>query len=647
MGRVTAAGGTTATSRATRAGRSAAAGKSAAAASRTAAAALALVLCGCGDLGAGREDEVRDADHAAGVATGASEAGVVAAADGAGGPGGADAAAQASRSAMDVIIENGRIVDGTGAAWFYGDLGIEGDRIAAVVPAGGLADVQAGARIDAAGKIVSPGFIDILSHARAPLLNGDGRLVGKITQGITTEIMGESSTNAPSNEKTDRALGIDRDSEENRDRPDFSGRRGFDAWLRAMKDNGASPNFGSFVGATTIRIYAKGEAAGPATEAELDTMRAVARWAMEDGAFGVGSALVYPPAAFASTDELVEVVAATAPYGGVYITHLRSEADRLLEAMDEAIEIGVRGGVPVEIYHLKAAGIRNHHKAAHAIAKIDSARAAGMDVQANMYPYTAGGTGLAALLPPWASEGGRLLRNLEDPAMRQRIHDEVMGDEGDWENFGALATAEGVLITSVAATRRDGEPTGAAKYAGMRLSEVASDMGVDWVDAAIELVLMTRSAAGMVIFMMSEDNVRLQLQQPWIKIGTDASGYDPERSSGMVHPRSYGTYPRILGRYVRDEGVIPVEDAVRKMSSAVATRLSISDRGLLRRGMYADVVVFDPVVVGDRATYQEPHQLSVGVEQVFVNGVHVLRNGEHTGAKPGRIVRGPGYLPTR
>lgn len=617
----------------------------------TGAAALVLWLGACVDTGSQGAGDPGVAGEASQVAEGAPEAGgageVGTSADGLGADGGTrDDPGQASRPAMDVVVENGRIVDGTGAAWFYGDLGIAGDRIAAVVPAGGLAGAEARTRIDATGKVVSPGFIDILSHARAPLLAGDGRLVGKITQGITTEIMGESSTNAPSNEKTDRALGIDRSRDEDRERPDFSGRRGFDAWLRAMEANGASPNFGSFVGATTIRIYAKGEAAGPATEAELDTMRAVARWAMEDGAFGVGSALVYPPAAFASTDELVEVVAAVAPYGGLYITHLRSEGDRLLEAMDEAIEIGRRGGAPVEIYHLKAAGVRNHGKAMQAIAKIDSARAAGMDVQANMYPYTAGGTGLAALLPPWASDGGRLLRNLEDPETRRRIHDEVLGDQGDWENFGALATPEGVLITSVAATGRDGEPTGAAKYAGMRLSEVAEDMGVDWVDAAIELVRMTRSAAGMVVFMMSEDNVRLQLQQPWIKIGTDASGWDPERAGAMVHPRSYGTYPRILGRYVRDEGVIPLEDAVRKMTSAVATRLSISDRGLLRAGAYADVIVFDPATVGDRATYRQPHQLSVGVEQVFVNGVHVLRDGAHTGAKPGRIVRGPGYRPT-
>ncbi len=550
----------------------------------------------------------------------------------------------ADDGALDVVIANGRVVDGTGAAWFHGDVGIRGDRIAALTPAGGLADADAATRIDATGKVVSPGFIDIQSHARGPLLSGDGRLLGKITQGITTEIMGEGWTNAPANANTDRGAGLV-DPEAAAERRDFSGPGGFDAWLNAMLANGASPNFGSFVGATTIRVYAMGEAAGPASAAQLDSMRTVTRWAMEGGAFGVATALIYPPGNFASAEELGEVVAASAPYGGLYITHMRSEADRFLEAIDEAIEIGERGGVPVEIYHLKAAGVRNYHKAALAIAKIDSARAGGFDVQANMYPYTAGGTGLSALLPPWASENGALLDNLRDAEVRQRIHDEVLADTADWENLGVLSTPEGVLVTAAAETGPDGESTGAGRFVGMRLAEIAAEMGVDWVDAAIEIILMTGGQAGMVVFMMDEANVALQLRQPWIKIGTDASGFDPDSVTGMAHPRSYGTYPRILGKYVRDEGVLTLEDAIRKMTSAVATRLSIADRGLLRPGMFADVVVFDPETVGDRATFEDPHQLSAGVEEVFVNGVQVLRGGEHTGAKPGRIVRGPGYRP--
>ena len=577
---------------------------------------LAAFLCACGEGGG----------------TGAGETGYGSASPSGGGR-------------VDVVIEGGRIVDGTGAAWFHGDIGIRGDRIAAVTGAGGLSSVDAATRIDATGKVVSPGFIDIQSHARGPLLNGDGRLLGKITQGITTEIMGEGWTNAPANANTEAGAGLV-DPEARGTKHDFSGPRGFDRWLRAMAANGGSPNFGSFVGATTVRVYAMGESAGDASQAQLDTMRAVTRWAMEDGAFGVASALIYPPGNFAGTAELAEVVAATAPYGGVYITHMRSEADRFLEAIDEAIEIGERAGVPVEIYHLKAAGARNHPKAALAIAKIDSARAAGVDVQANMYPYVAGGTGISALFPPWASEDGRLLDNMSDPETRRRIHAEVLADGPEWENFGTLSTPAGVLLTSVGETGGpEGEPTGAEGYVGMRLAEIAAEMGVDWVEAAMEITLMTAGHAGMVIFMMSEENVALQLRQPWIKIGTDASGFDPADVTGMVHPRSYGTYPRILGRYVRDEGVITLEDAIRKMTSAVATRLSIHDRGVLKPGMYADVVVFDPATVGDRATFEEPHQLSVGVEEVLVNGVQVLRAGEHTGAKPGRIVRGPGYKP--
>ncbi|MEZ4416707.1 MAG: D-aminoacylase [Gemmatimonadota bacterium] len=541
----------------------------------------------------------------------------------------------AAAGAYDLILSGGKIVDGTGAAWFYGDLGIRADRIAAITPAGVLAGATAGTRIDATGMVVSPGFIDIQSHSRGAFLTGDGRVLGKITQGITTEIMGEGWTNAPENERT-RAAADAIDPEAAAAGLDFSGEHGFDAWLRAMESHGTSPNVGSFVGASTIRIYGKGMDAGPANAEELEQMKTAVRHAMEDGAFGVASALIYPPGNYASTDELVEIVSASAPYGGVYITHMRSEADRYLEAIDEAMEIGKRAGVPVEIYHLKAAGRRNFSKGPQAVAKIDSARAAGLDVQANMYPYIAGGTGLAALLPPWASEGGRLLENLQDPATRKRIHDEVIGDNVEWENLGALATPGGVLVV---------EAPGAEQHVGKRLSEVAAELGGDWVDAAIELTIATKGQAGMVVFMMSEPNLALQMKQPWIKFGTDAGGMDPDSVTSMAHPRSYGTFPRILGRYVRDARVFPLEDAIRKMSSAVATRLSLGDRGVLREGMMADIVVFDPETVLDVATFEQPHQLSVGIRDVFVNGVAVVRDGEHTGAKPGRVVRGPGWRP--
>jgi dihydroorotase/N-acyl-D-amino-acid deacylase len=369
-------------------------------------------------------------------------------------------------------------------------------------------------------------------------------------------------------------------------------------------------------------------------------MRAVVRNAMEDGAFGLGSALIYPPGNFASTEELIELAKAMAPYGGVYITHMRSEADAWLEAIDEALRIGREGGVAVEIYHLKAGGQRNWAKASRAIAKIDSARAAGQDIQANMYTYVAGGTGLAACLPPWASADGRLFDNLRDSTTRARIRAEMDREQTEWENLCQLATPDGVLIVGVDSART-------AQYAGKRLAEIAASLGREPQDAIIDLLLLEGSNIGTIFFMMSEENVRLQLRQPWIKFGTDAGGVDPDSAEGLVHPRAYGNFPRLLGKYVREEGIIPLEDAIRKATSAVATRLSIPDRGLLAAGRFADIVVFDPLTIADRATFENPHQLSVGVQHLFVNGVAVVRDGRHTDAKPGRIVRGPGWRPAR
>ncbi|MGH7699385.1 MAG: N-acyl-D-amino-acid deacylase family protein, partial [Gemmatimonadales bacterium] len=471
--------------------------------------------------------------------------------------------------------------------------------------------------------------------SRTALLTGDGRLVSKVTQGVTTEILGEGWTDAPINRRGAPAADLS-DPAAARRREAFGGTHGFDAWLRAMERHGMSVNAGSFLGGATVRVYAKGLAQGAPTRAELDTMRAVMRRAMEDGAFGLATALIYPPGNFATTEELIAIARAMAPYGGLYVTHMRSEADRLLEAIDEAMRIGRQGGVPVEIYHLKAAGRRNWGAARRAIAKIDSARGAGLDVQATMYPYVAGATGLTACLPPWASADGKLLQNLADAATRARIRAEALSDRADWENLCALATPEGVLVLGL------GKPEN-RPWAGRRLSEIAAERGVHWVDAAIDLIASEGQRIGTIFFMMSEENVALQLRQPWIKIGTDAGGFDPAGARGLTHPRAYGTYPRILGKYVREEGVLGLEEAVRKMSSAVATRLGIRDRGLLRAGFYADVVVFDPATVSDRATFEQPHRLSVGVRHVFVNGVAVVKDGRHTGAKPGRIVRGPGY----
>jgi dihydroorotase/N-acyl-D-amino-acid deacylase len=364
-------------------------------------------------------------------------------------------------------------------------------------------------------------------------------------------------------------------------------------------------------------------------------MRAVVRRAMEDGAFGIGSALIYPPGNYATTGELIEMAKAMSPYGGIYITHMRSEADQLLEAIDEAIKIGSQGGVPVEIYHLKAAGTNNWVKGPMAIAKIDSARRAGVDVQANMYAYVAGGTGLSACTPPWASEDGKLIENLQNPQTRAKVKAEMLNPHTEWENLCQLGGAQGVLVLGI--TKPENK-----QYAGKRLSEIATMMNKPWEEAAMDLLISERQRIGTVYFLMSEENVKLNLQQPWMKFGTDAGGVDPDSARGLTHPRSYGNFPRIMGKYVRDEHVMPLEEAVRKATSATATRLSLPDRGLLREGFFADITVFDPATIGDRSTFEQPHQLSVGVTHVFVNGVAVVRDGKHTGAKPGRVLRGPG-----
>ena len=543
------------------------------------------------------------------------------------------ACACASAQTYDVIIIGGRIVDGTGDAWFYGDLGIRGDRIARIAPRGMLANAPAKQKINARGLVVSPGFIDIQGQSRGPLLNGDGRLISHLTQGVTTEIMGEGGTNAPANGKT-----LDAEASEGGRQLDsrFTGPHGFRDWLEAMQQHGSSLNFGSFVGATTLRMYGKGMAQGAPTEAELDEMRGALKRAMEDGAFGMASALIYPPGEYTTTHELVELAKVMAPYGGVYITHMRSEADRLLEAIDEAIEIGRDGGVPVEIYHLKAAGEANWPKMRQAITKINDARRAGIDISADMYPYVAGGTGLTVCLPPWSSENGKLFDNLKDPATRKKIHDEAMAPARDWENICQQSTPAGVMILRLVSPQF-------SQYQGKRLSEIAAAVHKDWADTAIDIISAEHSRVETMFFIGSEENVKLQLQQPWIKIGSDSAGIDPATTKSLAHPRSYGNFTRILGKYVREEHVITLEDAVRKMTSATATRLSIQDRGLLKEGFYADVVVFDPATVADRATYENPHQISTGIKEVFVNGVAAIHNGDVTGAKPGRIVWGPGH----
>ncbi len=536
-------------------------------------------------------------------------------------------------AAYDVVIENGRVIDGTGAAWYYGDVALRGDRIAAIGPRGAFRSARAVTRIDATGHVVAPGFIDIQAQSYENFMVGDGRAISMVTQGITTAILGEGSTPAPVN---DRILALETDSATRALMSRFDGTHGFTDWLDHMVLRGASQNIGSFIGNGTVRVYGKGGAMGPATAAELDTMRAVVRRAMEDGAFGIASALIYPPNTYASTEELIEVNRAAAPYGGIYITHMRSEGDKFLEAMDEAIRIGREAGVPVEIYHLKASGVRNWPKMDQAIAKIDSARAVGQDVQADMYLYPAGGNSFASCIPPKYAANGRFLANLRDPALRATIVAEMHATDAGYENLCEIATPSNVMVMGFKKAEYK-------RFEGKRLSEIAAALGKDWAEVIIDLNVEENAGLGEILFLMSEANIENQLRQPWMKFGTDAGSQDPAKAVGLTHPRAYGNFTRLMGHYVRERRVIPLEDAVRKASSAVATRLSLSDRGVIKVGLKADVIVFDPNTIIDNATFERPHQLSTGVRDVFVNGVAVLRNSAHTGATPGQVVRGPGY----
>ena len=536
----------------------------------------------------------------------------------------------------DTLIINGRIVDGSGNPWFYGELAIRGDRIAALAGPGALERRDARQVIDAAGRVVCPGFIDIQSHSILPLMV-DGRSLSKITQGVTTEIMGEGWTPAPVRGRNTDPLAhaifpYPLDAWKGKIKPWTR----FRHWLEAMVEAGVSPNIGSFLGGGTLRAIGKGMEMGKANAEELALMRAVMAEAMEDGAFGVAYALIYPPDAYADTEEIIEICKVVAAYQGVYITHIRSEAEQLVEAMQEAVEIGRRANVAVEIYHLKAAGKANWSLIEPAIAVIEQARAEGVDITADMYPYAAAGTGLTAVIPPWAQAEDKLFDNLRDPAMRARIKQEMLHPSGDWEAMGSRHP-EGVM--PIGFQKPENKP-----YIGKRLTEIAAMRGQDWIDTTFDLLLSEQDRISTIYFSMSEDNVRRQLTLPWIKISTDAGGHDPTWSEqyGPVHPRAYGTYPRVLGKYVREEKVLTLENAIRKMTWSVASRLRITDRGLLVPGFFADVVIFDPETIADRATFEDSHQLSVGVHDVWINGVRVLEDGVHTDARPGRIVDGPG-----
>ncbi len=542
----------------------------------------------------------------------------------------------------DILITGGRIIDGTGNAWFYGDVAITGDRIERIAPPGTIDPGSAGTVIDATGHVVSPGFIDVQSHSIIPFLR-DGRSLSKITQGVTTEILGEDWTPAPVGGRNDSAFGRRLDSRMDQADIDRWTTEGdswsrFGDWLAAFEKMGLSVNFGSFLGGGTVRKYGMGEAMGDATPEAIAEMRRIVAESMEDGAFGVATALIYPPNSYSTTSELIEVMEVVAAYNGVHITHLRSEGDQFLEAIDEQLEIARATGVITEIYHLKAAGRKNWPKMEAAIAKINEARARGIDITADMYPYPGAGTGLAACVPPWAAADGKLFENLRDPETRAKILEEMRNPTGFWENLGEQATPEGVILAQFSNPDLQ-------KYQGWRLAEVASDLGMDWHETVLYLLETEGHNIFSMYLAMSEDNMKLQFQQEWMRFGTDAGGMDPEWAEplGLVHPRAYGTYTRILGRYVRELGWMTLEDAIRKASSAVADRLGLRDRGLLRDGMKADVIVFDPDTVRENSTYTAPHKLSTGIRDVFVNGTPVLRDGTHTGSLPGQRVNGPGY----
>jgi len=532
----------------------------------------------------------------------------------------------------DLIIRNGTIYDGSGKPPVRGDVAIRGDVIVAVgkLPVGAKAKTE----IDADGLAVAPGFINMLSWATESLIY-DGRSQSDIRQGVTLEVMGEGESMGPLNDQMKKIM-VEQQADIKFDIKWTT----LGEYLDYLVARGISANVASFIGATTVRIHELGYADRPPTPAELARMKALVRLAMQEGALGVGSSLIYAPAFYARTDELIELCKAAAPYGGMYISHMRSEGNRLLEAVDELIEISRKAGVPAEIYHLKAAGKQNWPKMDAVIEKVEKARAQRLKITADMYTYPAGATGLDAAMPPWVQEGGleAWRKRLQDPAIRARVAKEMTTPTDQWENLFLAAGPDGVLLA--------GFKSEALKpLTGKSLAEVARMRGKSPEETAMDLVVEDDSRVGTIYFLMSEENIRKQIRLPWVSFGSDAASQAPEGPflKSNPHPRAYGTFARLLGRYTRDEKLIPLEAAIRRLTSLPATNLKIQKRGWLRPGYYADVVVFDPAKVQDHATFEKPQQFSTGVVHVFVNGTLVLKDGQHTGATPGRVVRGPGY----
>jgi N-acyl-D-amino-acid deacylase len=530
----------------------------------------------------------------------------------------------------DVVIRHATVYDGTGAAGRAADVAIEGDHIAAV---GSLGGARGRSEVDASGLAVAPGFVDMLNHSETSLI-ADGRSQSGIRQGVTLSVFGESSMGPLSD-----AMKRDMKARQGDIKFDYTWST-LGEYLETLAARGVSTNVASFVSASTVRAKEIGLDNRAPTAAELERMRDDVRVAMREGAMGVTTALIYTPAVFSTTDELVALSKVASQSGGMYISHMRSEGNRLLEAIDETIRIAREAHIRAEIYHLKAAGQQNWTKLGDAIAKIEDARKSGVEITADMYTYTAGSTGLDAAMPPWVQEGGygAWAARLRDPKIRQRVRREMVTPGDAWENLLLAAGGEGTLLVGF-------KNEALRMYTGKTLAEVAKLRGTSVQDTAMDLVAEDGSRVQVVYFLMSEENVKRQIALPWVSFGSDASSMaaDGVFLKTSTHPRAYGNFARLLGKYVREERVVRLEEAIRKLTSLPADTLRIKDRGRLVPGQFADVVAFDPSTIADRATYEQPHQYAAGMRHVWVNGTQVLKDGEHTGAKPGRVVRGPGY----
>jgi len=534
---------------------------------------------------------------------------------------------------FDLVITNGHIIDGTGSPWYSGDVGIRNGKIAGI---GNLSAAPRKRTIDADGKVVAPGFIDMLGQSELSILV-EPRLPSKIYQGITTEITGEGGSAAPLN---DAIIQSDRPSYEHyKITPDW---RTFRQYFSRLEKQGMGINLASYVGATQVRRMVLGDDNKQPTSDQLEHMKALVREAMKDGAVGVSTALEYAPAPYARTEELIALAAEGGKLGGIYATHMRDESDSVLEAIDEALRIGREAHVPVEIWHLKVAGKNNWGRMPEVIAKINAARAGGADVSADTYAYTAWFNDFSAFIPPWAHDGGtaKLVERLKDRATRERIRKDMLAPSKDWDNeWQEIPGPEAILIGIVQNPKM-------LPLQGKRLSEIAKLWNKDPMDALFDFLIEDPNA-GVAVFGMSQPDVTLALQQPWVAIDNDSSGTSPEGILGQEHPhpRAYGTFPRILRKYVREDKALTLEDAIRKMSALPAQRMRLTDRGVLKAGMWADVVIFDPATVRDLATFDNPNQLSQGMDYVLVNGVAVIEQSKMTGALPGKVLRGAGYVP--